>query len=100
MFMGSRDEIGRLSKNHRLPAICQFREMAEAGCVASYGIILSDAVAVLAGMTDKALRGTRAGDIPARQPSRFELIINQKAARAMNITIPPAILARADEVIE
>ena len=100
LLFGFRKELGRLSLADKLPAICQFREMVEAGCIASYGISLPQAYVVLAALTDKVLRGAHPGDIPVQQPTRFELVINQKAARAMGIEIPQSILSRADEVIE
>ena len=100
MFFGSREELGRLSLTHKLPTICEWREMAEAGCVASYGTRLSEGYAMLAALTDKMLKGARPGETPAQQPTRFELVINRKVARAIGIEIPPAVLGRADEVIE
>ena len=100
LLFGSREQLGRLSLADKLPAICQFREMIDAGCIASYGVSLQDAYVVLAALTDKLLRGAQPGNIPAQQPTRFELVINQKAARSMGIEIPQSILARADEVIE
>jgi putative ABC transport system substrate-binding protein len=100
MLFGFREELGRLSLTYKLPAICEWREMAEAGCVTSYGYRLSEGWAMLAGLTDKMLKGAPPGETPAQQPTKFELVINRKAARAIGIEIPPSILARADEVIE
>jgi putative ABC transport system substrate-binding protein len=100
ILFGLREELGRLSLTHKLPAICEWREMAEAGCVASYGYSLSEGYAMLAALTDKMLKGAPPGETPAQQPTRFELVINRKVARALGIEIPPAILGRADEVIE
>ena len=100
MLFGSREELGRLSLTYKLPAICEWREMAEAGCVASYGYRLSEGYAMLAALTDKMLKGAPPGETPAQQPTKFELVINRKVARAIGIEIPPAILGRADEVIE
>jgi putative ABC transport system substrate-binding protein len=74
--------------------------MAEAGCVASYGYSSSEGWAMLAALTDKMLKGAPPGETPAQQPTRFELVINRKVARAIGIEIPQAILGRADEVIE
>jgi putative ABC transport system substrate-binding protein len=99
MLMASREELGRLSLTYRLPAICEWREMAEAGCVASYGYRLAEGYAMLAALTNKMLKGTP-GETPAQQPTRFELVINRKVARAIGIEIPPAVLGRADDVIE
>ena len=100
ILFASREELGRLSLTYKLPAICEWREMAEAGCVASYGYRLSEGYAMLAALTDKMLKGAAPGETPAQQPTRFELVINRKVARAIGIEIPPSILARADEVIE
>jgi putative ABC transport system substrate-binding protein len=100
LLFGSREELARLSLENKLPAICQFREMVDAGCIASYGSSLPDAYIMLAGLTDKVLKGAQPANIPAQQPTRFELVINQKAARALGIEIPPPILVRADEIIE
>jgi len=100
MLFGSREELGRLSLTYKLPAICEWREMAEAGCVASYGTRLSEGYGMLAALTDKMLKGAPPGETPAQQPTRFELVINRKVARAIGLAIPPAVLGRADEVIE
>ena len=100
LLNGLRKELGRLSLSNRLPAICQFREAVEAGCLASYGVRLSDAFAMTATFTDRMLKGAQPGDTPAEQPTKFELVISQKAARSIGIEIPAAILDGADEVIE
>jgi len=100
LLSGFRGELCGLSMTHKLPAIGQFREMAEAGCLASYGVRVSDAYVIAANLTDKMLKGARPGDTPAEQPTRFELVINQRTAHAIGIEIPQAILGRADEVIE
>jgi putative tryptophan/tyrosine transport system substrate-binding protein len=100
MLFGSRAEIGRLSLLYKLPAICEWREMAEAGCVASYGTKLSEGWAMVAALTDKMLKGAPPGETPAQQPTKFELAINLKVARSIGTEIPQAILGRADEVIE
>ena len=88
------------SSSEKLPAICEWREMAEAGCVASYGYRQSEGWAMLAVLTDKMLKGARPGETPAQQPTKFELVINRKVARTIGIEIPQLLLARADEVIE
>ena len=100
LLFGSREQLARLNLANKLPAICQFREMVEAGCIASYGSSLPDAYIMLAGLTDKVLKGFQPANIRAQQPTRFELVINQKAARTLGIEIPPPILVRADEIIE
>jgi putative ABC transport system substrate-binding protein len=100
MLFSARAEVGRLCLTYKLPAICEWREMAEVGCLASYGTRLSEGWAMLAALTDKMLKGAPPGDTPAQQPTKFELVINRKAARAIGIEIPQLLLARADEVIE
>jgi len=85
---------------HRLPAIGQAREMAEAGCLASYGVSFSEFYAMAANLTDKMLKGARPAETPAEQPTKFELVINLKTAKALGLAIPQSILGRADEVIE
>ena len=74
--------------------------MAEAGCVVSYGYRQSEGWAMLAALTEKMPKGAPPGETPAQQPTKFELVINRKVARAIGIEIPPLILGRADEVIE
>ena len=93
-------ELARLSLENKLPAICQFREMVEGGCLVSYGVKRPEMYAMLAAYVDKVLKGAKPGETVAQQPTSVELVINRKTARAMGIEIPPAILARADEVIE
>ena len=74
--------------------------MTASGCLASYGTTLRELYGMLAALTDKILKGAPPGDTPAQQPTRFELVLNLKMAREIGVTIPPAILGRADEVIE
>jgi putative ABC transport system substrate-binding protein len=93
-------ELGPLLLANKLPAICEWREMTASGCLASYGTTLRELYAMQAALIDKMLKGARPSDTPAQQPTRFELVLNLKAAREIGVEIPPAILARADEVIE
>jgi putative ABC transport system substrate-binding protein len=83
-----------------LPTICHWREMAEAGCLASYGPTLAETFRVASGQIARILRGARPAEMPVEQPTKFELVINARTARALRLTIPPAVLANADEVIE
>jgi putative ABC transport system substrate-binding protein len=93
-------ELGPLLVTDKLPAICEWREMTASGCLASYGMTLHELAGMLAALIDKMLKGARPRDTPAQQPTRFELVLNLKVAREIGVEIPPAILARADDVIE
>lgn len=84
----------------RLPAMYQWPEMAEGGGLAAYGTPLSQIYRQVARLVIKVLRGTPPGDIPAEQPTNFELVINLKAAKELDLTIPGSLLLRADKVIE
>jgi putative tryptophan/tyrosine transport system substrate-binding protein len=100
MLFNFRPRLGELSLAAKIPVICQFREMVEVGCLASYGIVLTDLYAFSADQIAKVLNGAKPADLPVVQPTRFELLINLKTAKALGLTIPPALLARADEIIE
>jgi putative ABC transport system substrate-binding protein len=83
-----------------LPAIHGIREFVEAGGLISYGASVSDLSRRAATYVDKILRGAKPADLPVQQPTKFEFVVNLNAAKALNLAIPPALLARADEVIE
>jgi len=100
LLFNLRHRLGELSLAARIPAICQFREMVELGCLASYGVVVRDIYALAADLIAKVLRGAKPGDLAVVQPSRFELVISLKSAKALGVAIPSAMLARADEVIE
>jgi putative ABC transport system substrate-binding protein len=100
LFNGFRDQLGALLREHKLPAICEWREMTAAGCLASYGTTLRELYGMLAALTDKMLKGASPADTPARQPTKFELVVNLRTANELGLTVPPSILARADEVVE
>ncbi len=100
LLFGFRAELCRLNMTYKLPAIGQARGTAEAGCLASYDINFSEFYAMAANLTDKMLKGARPAETPAEQPTKFELVINQRTAHAIGVEIPQTILGRADEVIE
>lgn len=100
MLNSLRRRIGELSLAAKIPAICQFRAGVEAGCLASYGITLADLYRLSADQVAKLLDGAKPADLPVIQPDKFELVISEKTAKAMGITISPVMLARATEVIE
>ena len=80
--------------------MCQWREMAEAGCLISYGPSFMERYRLTAAQTDRVLRGANPAELPIQQPTRFELIVNLTAARALRLDLASTLLARADEVIE
>jgi putative tryptophan/tyrosine transport system substrate-binding protein len=84
----------------RLPTISDFREYVEAGGLISYGPNFPDLFRRAAELVDKVLRGTKPGDIPVEQPTKFDLVVNLTTAKALGLEIPSSVLARADEVIE
>jgi putative ABC transport system substrate-binding protein len=84
----------------RLPAISGVREFADAGGLLAYGASLADLTRRAAGYVDKILKGTKPSDLPVAQPTKFDLVINLKTAKSLGLGISPALLARADEVIE
>jgi putative tryptophan/tyrosine transport system substrate-binding protein len=96
----SRQRIADLALEHRLPAIHLFRDYAEAGLFLSYGPNLEALWRRAATYVEKILKGTKPGDLPVEEPTTFELVINLKTAKALRLTIPPSLLARADLVID
>jgi putative tryptophan/tyrosine transport system substrate-binding protein len=100
IFYRQREEFAKLAIRHRLPAMVPFRESAEAGVLMAYGAYLPDMLRRAAEYTDRILKGARPADLPMEQPTKLEFVINLKTAKALGLTIPPSLLARADQVIE
>ena len=97
MLNSFRRRLGELSLAAKTPAICQFRSMVEAGCLASYGITIEDLYALSADQIAKILKGAKPADLPVQQPTKFELVINLKTAKEFGLTVPQSVLNRADE---
>ena len=95
-----RDLVVALAAQHKLPAVYPYRFFVEAGGLISYGPNLIDLYRRSASYVDRILRGEKPGDLPVQAPTKYHLAINLKTAKALGITIPPSVLARADEVIE
>ena len=100
MLQDNRAHIADLAARHRLPAVYGLSEYAEAGGLLTYGPSRLDMFRRAATYVDKILKGARPGDLPVEQPTKFELVINLKTAKALGLTIPQSILARADQSIQ
>jgi putative tryptophan/tyrosine transport system substrate-binding protein len=94
------DDILMFAAKNQLPAMYQLKENVERGGLMSYGASVPDLLRRTATYVDKVLRGAKPADLPVEQPTKFELVVNLKTAKALGLTIPPSLLARADQVIE
>jgi putative ABC transport system substrate-binding protein len=95
-----RSRIAELAVKARLPAISTVSEWAGAGLLVAYGTNFHDLWRRSATYVDKILKGAKPGDLPVEQPTKFDLVINLKTARALGLTIPPSLLLRADHIVE
>ena len=100
VYFTHRAQLVELAAESRLPAIYGVKEFVVAGSLMSYGVDLRDSARRAAGYVDKILNGAKAGDLPIQQPTKFELVINLKTARALGLTIPQSLLLRADDKIQ
>ena len=100
LFLDQKALIVTLAAQRRLPAMYGIREYVEAGGLMAYGTNLSQMYRLGASLVDKILKGAKPGDLPVEQPTKFELVINLRTAKALGLTIPPSLLQRADEVIQ
>jgi putative ABC transport system substrate-binding protein len=99
-YYRERKRVCGIAIRHGLPGIFEASAYPEAGCLMSYGTSLADLYRRSASYVDKILRGAKAADLPVEQPTKFELVINLKTAKALGLTVPPSVLLRADRVIE
>jgi len=99
VFVSRQTQVLDLAQKSRLPAIYYRPDFVEAGGLMSYGVQVNDLYRRAATYVDKILKGTKPADLPVEQPTKFEFVINLKAAKQIGLTIPPNVLARADKVI-
>ena len=99
-MFAARRQIADFALGHRLPTMTSYLELVEEGGLMAYAVDNQDIYRRTATYIDKILKGAKPADLPVEQPSKFNLVINLKTAKALGLTIPPSLLARADQVIE
>ena len=99
-FTADRAQIAELALRNQLPTVSGLREMVEAGGLMAYGASFGELYRRAASHVHKILQGAKPADLPVEQPTKFEFVLNMRTAKALGLTIPPSLLARADEVIE
>jgi putative ABC transport system substrate-binding protein len=100
MFLNERRRLVDLAAKNRLPAVYAQREFVDAGGLMAYGPNVADLFRRAATYVDKILKGAKPGDLPVEQPTKFDLVVNLRTAKALGLTIPPSLLLRADEAIQ
>ena len=100
LFVQYQSRIGELAKTHRLPTMFLFRAYVEAGGLMSYGVDFLPMYRKIGDYVAKILRGAKPADLPVEQPTKFEMVINLRTAKAIGIELPTSVLLRADQVIE
>ena len=96
----NRQLIAELAQKYRMPTMCPYRDYVDAGGLMAYTVDLAELLRRMARDVQQVLNGTRPGEIPIYQPTKFELLINQKTAKILGLTLPPTLLSRADEMID
>ena len=100
MLLNERVQVGVSALAHKIPTLSGIAEMTQRGVLLSYGQDIPDYMRRAAGYVDKILKGARPADLPIEQPTHFKLVINMKTAKSLGLSVPPTMLAMADEVIE
>jgi len=99
-FFDDRQRLAALAAKYRLPVLCEWREMAEAGCLMAYGPNISDLYRRVATYVDRIARGAAPADLPVERPTRFELTVNLKTAKTLGLAVPQPLLLQADQILQ